>query len=97
MVLDDAGLKRLQSVCLDLVMEVDRICRLNNIEYTLEGGTLIGAVREHGFIKWDDDADISMTRDAYNKFRIACRKDLDTEKYFLQDYLLFLKLIHLKD
>ena len=86
MVLDDAGLKRLQSVCLDLVMEVDRICRLNNIEYTLEGGTLIGAVREHGFIKWDDDADISMTRDAYNKFRIACRKDLDTEKYFLQDY-----------
>ena len=76
MVLDDAGLKRLQSVCLDLLMEIDRICRKNKIEYTLEGGTLIGAVREHGFIRWDDDADISMTRDEYNKFCIACQKSL---------------------
>lgn len=84
--LDETGLKKLQTVALELLLEVDRICRKNNIEYTLEGGTLIGAVREHGFLKWDDDADVSMTRDAYNRFVKACEKDLNTEKFFLQDH-----------
>ncbi len=87
MLLDNDGLKRLQAVCLNLVLEIDRICRKNNIQYTLEGGTLIGAVREHGFIEWDDDADISMTRSEYNKFCKACLTDLNKEKYFLQDYI----------
>ena len=86
MYLNNTELKRLQSTCLELILEIDRICRKNNIQYTLEGGTLIGAVREHGFIKWDDDADISMTRDAYNNFFEACKFDLNKNKYFLQDY-----------
>lgn len=86
MQIDETGLKRLQSVCLEFILEIDRVCRKNNIEYTLEGGTLIGAVREHGFLKWDDDADISMTRDAYNRFVKACEKDLNKEKFFLQDH-----------
>lgn len=71
---------------MSLVVEVDRICRKNHIEYSLGGGTLIGAVREHGFIPWDDDADIAMTRSEYEKFVIACKKDLNQDKFFLQDH-----------
>lgn len=86
MVLDTRDLRRLQGVCFELLKEVDRICRAHHIEYTLDGGTLLGAVREHGFIPWDDDADIAMTRDEYNKFWDACQKDLDSERFFLQDH-----------
>ena len=66
MQLSSEELKKLQNVCLELACEVDRVCRKNNIEYTLEGGTLIGAVREHGFIAWDDDVDISMSRKEFS-------------------------------
>lgn len=86
MVLDNEGLKRLQGVCFELACEVDRVCRKNNIEYTLESGTLIGAVREHGFIPWDDDVDVAMTREEYEKFFEACKTDLNTEKFFLQEH-----------
>ena len=86
MELNDSQLHRLQGVCLELVKEIDRVCRKNGIEYTLDGGTLLGAVREHGFLAWDDDADIAMTRENYNRFFEACKKDLNTERFFLQEY-----------
>lgn len=86
MVLNDEELKRLQGVCLELVCEIDRICRKNKIEYTIEGGTLIGAIREHGFLSWDDDADLIMTRTEYEKFFEACKTDLDQERFFLQEH-----------
>ena len=86
MLLNDADLRRLQGICLELVKEIDRICRKNGIEYTLDGGTLLGAVREHGFLAWDDDADIAMTRENYDRFFEACKTDLDKERFFLQDY-----------
>ena len=79
-------LKQLQGVCLELMQEIDRICRKNDIQYSLGGGTLIGAVREHGFIPWDDDADIAMTRPEYDRFVEACKRDLNKEKFFLQDH-----------
>ena len=58
----------LQEKTLELVKEFDEICQANNIEYYLIGGSLIGAVRHHGFIPWDDDADVIMTRENWKKF-----------------------------
>ena len=86
MELSQDQLRKLQLVEYDLLCEVDRICKKNGIRYTLYAGTLLGAIRHQGFIPWDDDADIAFTPDEYEKFYNACKKDLNTEKYFLQDH-----------
>ena len=52
---------------LEITKEFDRVCSENNLNYTLEGGTLIGAIREGGFIPWDDDVDILMPRADFDK------------------------------
>ena len=48
-----------------LFKKFDEICRNNNIKYTLHGGSLLGAIREKGFIAWDDDIDVALMRDEY--------------------------------
>lgn len=53
----------------------DSFCRGKKIEYSIEGGTLLGAIRHGGFIPWDDDADMSMTRQEYNRFLAAIAAD----------------------
>ena len=70
--LDDKQLRQLQLIELEMLLEVDRICRKNQINYTITGGTLLGAVRHKGFIPWDDDADVALLRDEYERFKIAC-------------------------
>jgi len=79
-------LKGLQVVLLDMLLELDRICKKNNIKYCLFGGTMLGAYRHKGFIPWDDDLDVAMLRTDYNKFRTACERDLDAKKFFFQDH-----------
>lgn len=84
--LDNELLRKLQLAELEMIVEVDRICRKHGIKYSLDGGTLLGAIRHKGFIPWDDDADVVMTRAEYEKFSKACKEDLNTEKFFLQDF-----------
>ena len=62
------SMNEMQNQLFPLLCEVDRICRKFNISYTLQGGTLLGAVRENGFIAWDDDIDIAMSRQEYERF-----------------------------
>ena len=79
-------LRQLQLIELEMLIEVDRICRKCGIKYTLDGGTLIGAVRHNGFIPWDDDLDVTFVHEEYEKFYEACKTELDTERFFFQDY-----------
>ena len=79
-------LRKLQLVILEMMVEVDRLCRAHDIAYSLIGGSLLGAVRHGGFIPWDDDADIGMTRAEYERFRAVCSAELDHERFFFQDH-----------
>lgn len=81
---DDESLKKLQNMCLSILIDVDSFCRKHNIFYSLAYGTLLGAVRHHGFIPWDDDLDICMRRDQYEKF-IQLWLAEKPEGYFLQN------------
>ena len=66
----------------ELFCEIDEICKKNDIEYYIAGGTLIGAMRHKGFIPWDDDLDIMMTRKNYQKFIDYCRDNLPEDRVF---------------
>lgn len=66
---DGSLLRKSQLKMLDMLKFVDEVCSNNEIEYWLDSGTLLGAVRHGGFIPWDDDTDICMTRDNFEKFK----------------------------
>lgn len=83
--LEEEKLNKIHSLELKIALEIKRICEKNDIKYFLTAGTLLGAVRHGGFIPWDDDMDIGMLREDYNKFINACKKDLGKE-YFLQNW-----------
>lgn len=73
-----------QLALLRLLSEFDRVCRLMGVKYTLFAGTLLGAVRHKGFIPWDDDLDVVMLREDYDRFLSTAEKYLDCETFFLQ-------------
>ena len=69
-------LRAVQLKQLDILCEIDRICRAEGIDYWLDGGTLLGAVRHGGFIPWDDDIDIAMRLADLPRFVEAARRNL---------------------
>lgn len=66
-----------KKIQLDMLLVIDRYCKDNNIDYSLACGTLIGAIRHKGYIPWDDDIDLYMTRSNYNKFISMFPESLD--------------------
>ncbi|MBR5515131.1 MAG: LicD family protein [Clostridia bacterium] len=80
----DFDLRRLQLEQLKMLNELDRICKKYNIRYMLFAGTALGAVRHKGFIPWDDDLDVIMLREDYDKFLSVAQNELDSDIYYLQ-------------
>lgn len=78
--------RRMQQLELELLVELDRVCRKHGISYVIWGGTMLGAIRHKGFIPWDDDLDVFMRPDDYERFREAFRKYGDKEKFYLQEW-----------
>lgn len=77
--------RKMQLTELDMLIEFDRVCCENNINYVLFGGSLLGAVRHKGYIPWDDDADIGMLREDYNAFKKVAHQMNSSICYF-QDH-----------
>lgn len=83
--MDQETLRNVQINQLQILLEFDRICKKNNIQYFLIAGTAIGAVRHKGFIPWDEDIDIGILRKDYDKFLNVCESEINSE-YFLQTF-----------
>ena len=77
--------RKMQLIELEMLVEFDRVCRDNHIDYVLFGGSLLGAVRHKGYIPWDDDADIGMLREDYNRFK-KHMKEMNPEICYFQDH-----------
>lgn len=71
----DYSIEQIQAKILEIMTYVDKLCRDNKIDYYIMGGTALGAVRHGGFIPWDDDLDIFMTPDNYEKFKSVFSKN----------------------
>jgi LPS biosynthesis protein len=69
-------LREARNRMLEVLIEVDKICRKHNIPYWLDGGTLFGTVRHGVFIPWDDDLDIALMRDDYKKLCKILKREL---------------------
>lgn len=93
--IDPKILREAQLIMLEMLVEFDALCKKHNLRYWLDSGTLLGAVRHEGFIPWDDDIDLSMPIEDYEKFQEIAQTELssdiffqtkETDKDFLFDY-----------
>lgn len=66
--MQELSIEERKAVILDIMTDIDAFCRSNGIRYTISSGTLLGAVRHGGFIPWDDDADMFMLREDFDRF-----------------------------
>ena len=85
----DEDIADIRKAQLELLVFLDEVCEANNLKWWLCSGSLLGAIRHHGYIPWDDDIDLCMPREDYN-FLISLFKDgyyKKNKKYFLQSYV----------
>ena len=78
-------LEKIHSTEVEILSEIIRVCSENDIPWFTVGGTTLGAVRHNGFIPWDDDIDIGMLREDYDKF-LALAPSCLKEGYILQHF-----------
>lgn len=81
---ENTTLREHQQMLLVILREFDRICKELKIPYVLFAGTLLGAVRHQGFIPWDDDLDVMLYREDYERFLAQADQYLNQDKFFLQ-------------
>lgn len=74
------NIERIHKINLLLLKKFDEVCRRNNIKYFLFNGTLLGAVRHNDFIPWDDDCDVAMKREDYEKFKAISKKEFNDKE-----------------
>lgn len=84
MQVDSASHQEHQRAIYGLLCEFDRVCKILNIPYILFAGSMLGTVRHQGFIPWDDDLDVMMLREDYDRFLQEADTVLDRELFFLQ-------------
>lgn len=77
--------KKIWAVMLDLIWQVMKVCEKHDIKWFIDGGSLLGTIRHGGFIPWDDDVDIAMPREEYEKFIKYASEELP-EPYFVSDF-----------
>ena len=75
---------RVQQIQVELLREFDRICRKYEIKYNISFGTLLGAVRHGGFIPWDDDIDVTLRSEDFDRLDEIMKKELDDKKYYFR-------------
>ena len=81
----DGRLREIQLLLLGLLKRFNDICRKNNINYWLEGGNLLGAIRHKGFVPWDDDLDVGISRKDFNKLFLLIEYENDLEVVYQYD------------
>lgn len=78
---DGTTLRKMQLRILDILVEIDKVCRKHDIKYWIDFGSLLGAIRHGGFIPWDDDIDIAMPSEDLQKFLETAPKELPSSLF----------------
>ena len=81
--LTDEDVEKLHAVLLDMYKDINSVCEQHGIHLIAAGGTALGAIRHHGFIPWDDDMDLFMFREEFEKMETIFSSELGDRYYLL--------------